>query len=106
MKNKKSASGYNYIPCFFLLIKAIVRLRRIRHFAILGISLATTQSRILCAWILYFDTTRFFYQEYLKSTDIENTAQPTACGSALLRLFAAVDPLTDSAALKQHRNIS
>lgn len=65
-----------------------------------------TSAAILFAWILYFDTTRFFYQEYLKSTDIENTAQPTACGSALLRLFAAVDPLTDSAALKQHRNIS
>jgi hypothetical protein len=52
------------------------------------------------------DTTRFFYQEYLKSTDIENTAQPTACGSALVHLFAAVGPLTDSAVLKQHRNIS
>jgi hypothetical protein len=41
MKNKKSASGYNYIPCFFLLIKSIeyLNFRHFRHFAILGISL-------------------------------------------------------------------
>jgi hypothetical protein len=37
MKNKKSASGYNYKP-FFLLIKSIEHLN-FRHFAILGISL-------------------------------------------------------------------
>jgi len=35
-KNEKSASGYNYIPCFFLLIKSIEFLN-FRHFAILGI---------------------------------------------------------------------
>ncbi len=40
MKNEKSASGYNYIPCFFLLIKSIeyLNFRHFRHFAILGIS--------------------------------------------------------------------
>ncbi len=32
-ENKKSVSEYNSIPCFFLLIKSIVRLRRIRHFS-------------------------------------------------------------------------
>jgi hypothetical protein len=31
MKNKKSASGYNYIPCFFLLIKSLAYLN-FRHF--------------------------------------------------------------------------
>jgi hypothetical protein len=38
-KNKKSASGYNYIPCFLLLIKSIefLNFRHFRHFAILGI---------------------------------------------------------------------
>jgi hypothetical protein len=40
MQNNKSASGYNYIPCFFLLIKSIeyLNFRHFRHFAILGIS--------------------------------------------------------------------
>jgi hypothetical protein len=38
MKNNKSASGYNYKVCFLFLIKikSIARLRRIRHFEILG----------------------------------------------------------------------
>jgi len=41
MKNNKSASGYNYRPCFFLLIKSIeyLNFRHFRHFSILGISL-------------------------------------------------------------------
>jgi hypothetical protein len=39
MKNNKSASGYNYIPCFLLLIKSIefLNFRHFRHFVILGI---------------------------------------------------------------------
>jgi hypothetical protein len=38
MKNKKLASGYNYIPCFFLSIKwtEYLNFRHFRHFAILG----------------------------------------------------------------------
>ena len=41
MENKKSASGYNYISCFFLLIKSVeyLNFRHFRQFAILGISL-------------------------------------------------------------------
>jgi hypothetical protein len=41
MKNKKSASGYNCRPCFFLFIKSIeyLNFRHFTHFAILGITL-------------------------------------------------------------------
>jgi hypothetical protein len=43
MKNKKSASGYNYKVCFLFLIKIksieYLNFRHFRHFAILGISL-------------------------------------------------------------------
>jgi hypothetical protein len=40
--------------------------------------LGTAQSGILSAGILYVVTTGFFYQEYLKSTDIEYTVQSAA----------------------------
>ena len=47
-----------------------------------------------------------FFQEYLKSTDIDCTAQSALRGVAVLGPFMARGPLADSAALKQQRNIS
>ncbi len=60
--------------CFFH--HSITPLLQYSWDSISELPLGTTQSRVLCVRIFYFDTTGFFYQEYLKSTDIEYTFNP------------------------------